>query len=244
MDHTLGTAADSRTGGVEHASARRWDLIAGVAGLVFLVLVIASFFTPSTPTADEGADAIVRAVQEDRTGHQWSLLLGFLSDVAFLFFLAGVWGRLRRAEGLGGLFAGLFAIAAAAFVAVIAVSEGLYLALVQSSVDAEDEPSIVRTLVVLDNWVGGAALPAGVAMLLAVAAGVQSTLAFPRWLGWLAALAAVCLLVGFAAVFDDGVETGALGVVGFVGFLLVLVWTVAASVLLVLRPGTTARAHA
>ncbi|WP_448626102.1 DUF4386 family protein [Geodermatophilus sp. URMC 64] len=234
MDRTSGSA-----GTVEVAAARRWDLIAGVGGVVFVVLVIVSFFTPSTPASDESVDVIARAIEADRAGHQWSVFLGFLADLGFLFFLAGVWGRLRRAEGRGGLFGGLFAIAAAAFVAVIAVSEGFYLALVQGA--TADEPGVVRTLVVLNDWVGGAALPAGVVMLLAVAAGIQSTHAFPRWLGWLAALTAVCLLVGLATVFDDSVEDSALGIIAFVGYLLLLVWMLATTALLLMSSRRTAR---
>jgi hypothetical protein len=228
----------------EQAQARRWDLIAAVAGLVFTAIVIASIFTPNTPSSDVASNAIAADIVANRAGHQWSLLAGYLSDVALLFFLAGVWSRLRRSEGRGGLFASAFALSAAVFMALVMASEGLYLALVEGAREAADEPGALRALVVLNNWAGGGILPAGAAMLLAAAAGILATLAFPRWLSWLAALTAVCLLLGLAAIFQEDVNGGLAGIAGFVGFLLTLVWVLAASVVLLVRAGRSAPAHA
>ncbi|WP_324275289.1 hypothetical protein [Blastococcus brunescens] len=126
-------AGGMRDDGVE----ARWDRIAAVAGLLFIVLVVASFFTPETPEYGSTADELAAGLTDERAGHQMSLLLGFLADIAFLVFLAGVWSRFRRYEGSGGMMSGLFAIAGAAFVATIVVSEGIYLALVQAAESAD-----------------------------------------------------------------------------------------------------------
>ena len=82
-------------GGDHHMRAREWDRIAGIAGLVFTALFIASFFTPSTPDSSDSPRQIAAALINDRTGHQWSLLLGFLADIAVIVLLAGLWSRLR-----------------------------------------------------------------------------------------------------------------------------------------------------
>jgi hypothetical protein len=223
----------------EHWRGRVWDQVGGVAGLVFVVLVIATFFTPGTPTSGESPDNLAAALSDDLTGHQWSLLLGFLSNVAFLVLLAGLWSRMRRWEGPGGLFSGLFGVAGTAFVTLLLVSEGIYLALVAAPEVGTDRLAL-PALAVLDNWVGAAIIPAVAAMFLGATGAVLSTRTFPVWLGWLAALIAVLFLVSIAAVFDMSEdENSFLGIIGFAGFVLTLVWILAASILLVMRAGRT-----
>ena len=156
------------------------------------MLILASFFTPDTPSADSSTEAIAAQLDEDRSMHQVSLLLGFLGDIAFLLFLTGLWSRLRRHEGSGGMFSGLFVVAGAVFVSTILISEGLYLALVQGSESAGDDPAVLRTLVVLDNSVGAAVVPAGIAMFLGAAGAILTTRALPAWLGWLAGVTRCC----------------------------------------------------
>ena len=239
MDRSTGSALGgphlSGIPDAEAARARTWDLVAAIAGLVFVALVVASFFTPETPGSDAGADVLAARLTEDLTGHQVWLLLAFLGDVAFLVFLAGMWSRLRRWEGVGGLFAGLFAIAGAVFMSLVLVSEGIYVALVQAA--AGGDPATLPTLALLDDWVGFAVLPAGVALFLGAAGAIRTTRALPGWLGWLAALTAGVLVVSFAGVFQTGDDEGIAAFAGFAGFLLFLVWTLAASVLLLLRAG-------
>lgn len=215
---------------------RRWDQIAAIAGLVFIALILASFFTPDTPSADESTEVIAAQLAENRSMHQVSLLLGFLGDIAFLLFLTGLWSRLRRYEGAGGMFSGLFVVAGAVFVSTILISEGLYLALVQGADSAGDDPAVLRTLVVLDNNVGAAVLPAAVAMFLGATGAILTTRALPAWVGWLAGVTAVLLVVSLAGVFDD-MEDGVLGFAGFAGFLLMLIWVLATSIVLLMKAG-------
>ena len=218
MDRTSGTAAgtaaeiDDRHDDAHRA--RTWDMVAAVAGLAFFVLVVASFFTPETPMADDGGPSIAADIAADRTGHQWSLLLGFLGDLAFLVFLAGLWSRLRRAEGRGGMFAGLLAIGGAVFAAVIMVSEGLYLAMVTGTAEIAEDPAVFTTLAVLNDWVGFAGIPAGAALFLGAAAAIVGTHALPRWLGWWAAEISVLLIVSLGGVFQEDVDDAGLGLGG------------------------------
>jgi hypothetical protein len=222
----------------EHAT--RWDRITAITGLLFVALVVGSFFTPSTPDPGSSAGQLATAITDDRAGHQMSLLLGFLSDIAFIVFLAGLWSRFRRNEGNGGMMAGLFGLAGAAFTATILVSEGLYLALVQAAETAD--PSTLPTLAMLDNWVGLSVIPVGAAMMIGATGAILSTHALPAWLGYVAGLDAVLLVLSLGAVFetDDGSVLAGIG--GFGGFLLFLVWTLATSVLLLMR--SSHREHA
>jgi hypothetical protein len=216
--------------------ARKWDQVAAIAGLVFIALILGSFFTPDTPSAADPTEAIAAQLAEDQSMHQVSLVLGFVGDVLFLVFLAGLWSRFRRYEGSGGMFSALFVIAVAVFAATIAISEGLYLALVQGVDDAEGDPAVLRTLVILDNWVGGVTIPAGVAMFIGAAMVILTTRTLPAWLGWLAAVTALLLVLSIGAVFDDS-EEGVLGFAGFGGFLLFLIWVLATSIVLLMRAG-------
>jgi hypothetical protein len=228
----------------EDARHRMSDQVAGIAGVIFFLLVVASFFTPDTPASDSSPETLARILTADLTGHQWSLFLGFLSDIAFLVLLAGVWGRLRRAEGPAGMFSALFAVAGTAFLAMILVSEGIELALVEAPAVGAD-PSALPALAVLDHWAGAALLPAAVAMFLGAACAVLSTRTLPAWLGWFAGLTALLLLVSVASVFDSSEEeTGFLGIIGFASFILMVLWFLAASVVLLVRRGGAARTAA
>jgi len=212
----------------------RWDRIAAAAGLLFVVLVVASFFTPSTPDYGSSAEELAAGLTDERAGHQMSLLLGFLADIALLLFLAGVWSRFRRFEGTGGMMSGLFAIAGAAFMATILVSEGIYLALVQAAESAD--PSTLPTLAALDYWVGLCTVPVAVALAIGATGAILSTHALPAWLGYLSGINAVVLLFGLAGVFEGDEESVLTGIGGFGGFLLFLIWTLATSVVLMMRP--------
>jgi hypothetical protein len=231
-----GPAGAGRTGyaGGDVERGARWDRITALAGILFVVLVVASFFTPETPDSGGSAEELAAAISDDRAGHQMSLLLGFLADIAFLVFLAGVFSRLRRYEGTGGMFSGLFAIAGAAFSATILVSEGLYLAYVQAAENAD--PSVLPTIARLDDWVGIGTVPVAVAMMIGAAGAILSTHALPVWLGWLAGLNAVLVLLSLGAVFESDDESVLVSIGGFGGFLLLLIWVLATSVVLLMRP--------
>jgi len=240
MGGPTGAGRTGYAGDVERGA--RWDRITAIAGLLFVVLVVASFFTPQVPDSGDSAEELAAAISDDRAGHQMSLLLGFLADIAFLVFLAGVYSRLRRHEGTGGMFSGLFAIAGAAFSATILVSEGLYLAYIQAAENAD--PSVLPTIARLDDWVGIGTVPVGVAMMIGAAGAILSTHALPVWLGWLAGLNAVLLLLSLGAVFESDDESVLVSIGGFGGFLLFLIWTLAAGVVLLMRPRHHAEAAA
>ncbi|WP_457966020.1 DUF4386 domain-containing protein [Arthrobacter sp. D1-29] len=227
------TAGTVRPGG----ATGRPDLWTAVAGLVFTALVVASFFTPDTPSSDSPAEDIAAQLTGDRTAHQISLLLGLIANIAFLIFLAGLWSRLRRWEGQAGMFAALVLTAGTALVTLMLVSAGLYTALLQYASADQPDPAALSALTVLTEWVGGAIVPAGVAMFLGAAMAILTTRALPLWLAWLAIATAVLLLTTVAGVFETADDGGVVGIAGFVGFLLFMVWVLATSVVLLIRPG-------
>jgi hypothetical protein len=221
--------------GHDDDAGRRWDRIAAIAGIAFIVLIVASFFTPDTPGSDVTAERIASEITAEESGHQLSLFLGFLADLAFFVFLAGLWSRLRRWEGMGGMLAGLVAISGAVFLATILVSEGIYLALVKGATDGD--PGALPALAVLDDWVGASSVVPGTALFAAIAWAILTTRALPVWLGWLSALTALSMLVSVLGVFQSADDEGVIGFTGFAGFLLILIWVLAASVVLLMKAG-------
>jgi hypothetical protein len=228
-----------------------------VAGLIFLGLIVATFFTPEVPaaapettigkltsvlTSGEGTEStgeqLAAELLAQRTEHQISVFLALFGETLFFVFLAGLWSRLRRFEGPGGMLAGAFALGGAAFLSLLLVSDGLYLALVQSAVT---HPDVLLTLILLSEWVGVGAVPAAVAMLLGFSGSVLTSRALPAWLGWVGGAAGVLLLVSLVGVFEEEQEGPITAITGFSGFLFLMVWALTTSVVLLLRAGQVPR---
>jgi hypothetical protein len=246
--------------GAEPRRIRGGDLAAGVAGLVFLGMLVATFFTPDVPaaapesaigkltsvlTSGEGTESTGEQLAAElvarRTDHQISVFLGLLGETVFFVFLGGLWSRLRRFEGPGGILAGIFALGGAVFLALVLVQDGLYLALVQSAVT---HPDVLLTLILLSEWVGVGAVPAAVAMLVGFSGAVLTSRALPAWLGWLGGAAGLLLVVSIVGVFEEEQDGALIGITGLGGFLLMMVWALATSVVLLLRAGQVPRPSA
>jgi hypothetical protein len=247
-------------GGRKPRRALGCDVATGAAGFVFLGLILATFFTPDIPAADadsaigkltsllesgEGTEStgeqLAAELVAQRTEHQVSVFLGLLGETVFLIFLAGLWSRLRRFEGPGGMLAGTFALGGAVFLSLLLVSDGLYLALVQSAVS---HPQVLLTLILLSEWIGVGGIPAAAGMLLGFGGAVLSSRALPIWLGWLGGAAGLLLLVSLVGVFEEDNEATVIAIAGFGGYVLLLAWALATSIVLLLRAGQEPRARA
>nr|WP_294692018.1 hypothetical protein [uncultured Friedmanniella sp.] len=166
------------------------------------------------------------------------VILELIALLLFLPFLAYLYGVLREAEGPNGW---LSATAFAAGVVGLTMKLGSIAPGWASRAFADSDP-LHRALERMNSVAFIAQmLPDGV-MLAAVAMVTLKRGGLPRWLGWLAAVAAPLLLVnGMFLNADFGPA-----------FLLFLLWTLLASVALTLRPnaghsrvsGTSARVMA
>src|SRR5215210_4333045 len=153
---------------------------------------------------------------------QIAVALELLGLLLFIPFLGYLWSVLRDAEGPGGwlsataLGAGLVGVT----MKLASIGPGW------AARDFGDETAIHKALERVNEVAFVAQmLPDGV-MLAAIAAVTLKSSALPRWLGWLAAAAAPLLLVN--GMFLDA-DFGP-------AFLLFLLWTLLASVLLTVRP--------
>jgi hypothetical protein len=208
----------------------RWSRLGAASGVVFFVLVVASFFTPDTPDADDPTAEIVASIADDRGAHLLGVYLSFLATLFFIVFTAALWARLRAAEPergasvlvlLGGLGSAL----------MILIANGVLLALIEAAHEGR-EVQAVRALFELDQMMflgigitsaafyGGAALSALQARSL------------PAWLGWVAAGLAVVFPLALLGVFSESDDGGVLGWIFFIAILVNFLWVLATSILM------------
>jgi hypothetical protein len=215
-----------------------WRRTGAVSGLLFFAVVVASFFTPDTPDADDLTAEIVNSIADDRTAHLVSVYLGGLASLLFLVFVGALWSRLRAAEGDRGPSI-LVALGGVGTAAIVLVANGVFLALIEAA-DEGREPAAVRALFELDEVVFLGFGWTSAAFYTGAALSSLATRSLPRWLGWVAALLAVVFVVGFLGVFSEDDEGGVLGVVFFIGFIVNVLWILAASIVM-LRSSPAAR---
>jgi hypothetical protein len=198
----------------------KWEQYGAVAGLVFVVLaVIAAFIVGELPLPTDTP----RQIHEFYRDHESALKIGiFLSGVgavAFLWFLASLWTKLRERR-----------------LAMIAVGGGVAtigLALVSAAITSTTAlrigdltPEQAKFFHVLEQFVIGMASFSIAALVAATAIAAIRAKVFPAWLGWASAALAVAWLVAGAGVAS---EREALFIYGSVIFLVWLGWVLVVS---------------
>ena len=209
---------------------KKWARLGAASGIVFFVLVVASFFTPDTPDADDPTSEIVASIADDRGAHLFSAYLTFLATLFFLAFTAALWSRLRTAEPergasvlvlLGGLGSAL----------MILVANGVFLALIEAA-DEGREPEAVRALLELDEMMFIGIAITSAAFYAGAALSALQTRSLPAWLGWVAAGLAVVFPLALLGVFSERDEGGVLGGVFFIAVLVNFLWVLATSIVM------------
>jgi hypothetical protein len=195
----------------------RWSRLAPLTGIVFVVLLVASFVVGgSTPGVHASGAKVISFYQAHGSKQKISAYLSVLGVVFLVFFAASLRSHFGHFEGARGLatlgFGGalVLAVGGAAFAAI-----SWSLADARSSVD----PSAAQALNVLSNdffWPFGVGVAVfGIGYGLAVA----GSKALPAWLGWIA------LLLGILGMTP----------ISFFAFLALMVWSLVTSVLVFRR---------
>jgi hypothetical protein len=210
--------------------AKDWERVGALSGILFFAAVVASFFTPETPDADDPTAEIARSIADDRTAHLLGVYLQGIASLLFLVFVGALWSRLRRAEADRGPSV-LVALGGVGSALIILVSSGVFLAHIEAA-DEGREPAAVRALFELDEIVFIVIGWASAAFYAGVARSSLATGSLPRWLGWIAAALAVVFVVAFLGVFSESDEGGVLGAIFFIGLLVNFLWILAASILM------------
>jgi hypothetical protein len=195
---------------------RGLERFAPLAGIVFLVLIVAAFLlSGETPGADDKTADVVKDWADSDSRQVASAILGTLGAIALVWFGGSLRDGILRGEGGTGRLAAL-AFAGTVITAVGGASNSAIQLAVADTV-GDVPPEVTQTLSVLYSdfffpMVVGFAL-----MLFATALAVlRGHAAFPRWFGWVSLVLGVILLTP----------------VGFFAFLVGLLWVGVASVLL------------
>ncbi len=194
---------------MDHRESSAWERWALASGFIFVILAIVADF------------ALASALQAA------SYLRG-LGAMCFLAFLGGLLGILHRAENGANSRFPVALGSGITFVTLVLMAQVGWLSL--ASVTAlGSTPESRRALEELAKLaLGLAQLPAAVFVATASATMLRARVA-PRWVGWLGLAAAVMQGVGTVG------HNNALGLFGLIGFVLFLMWTLATSVVLLLR---------
>ena len=201
----------------------RWAAVCGIVFVVFMLVGASRII--DLPKADASAQEIAGylADPENQTRNIIGAYLWVLGGLAFLGFVEGLRGVLRRAEGDPGTLSNIVFGAGVVFTAVWSVSAATLAAVAFAagfSGAPVSDPDLVRVLPQLGSLLlllGGGF--AGILMLLATSIVIVRTGALPRWLAWFAILIAITL------VFD----------VTYMNIVPLLVWVATASVVLFRR---------
>jgi hypothetical protein len=199
-----------------------WERLAALAGIVAVVLWIVSvLITENTNLPDDDKPLeILRWFQTESSAILAAGFLFMLGCLFFVIFVGALRARLVAAEGEGAF------LTAIAFGAGLGV--GFFTLLIPgpnlAGALAKDEllPQAAQALVIVDDAFFVAAELSAALMLTAAALVILRYGALPRWLGWVALVFALWLLIP---------------PIGWAGLLLGLpLWTLAAAVLMWMRP--------
>jgi hypothetical protein len=218
----------------------QWWRLAGVAGIVWIVLFIVGGIGIQGDTPD--TTQTVAEMRDYFSTDSGSYLVGdFITTIAFVFFFLPFIIGLRWVLGsvedgppiLSWIMVGAAFVATALAGAASAFEGGAALAF-KNNIQMDD--STLQTLVYLDAFGFTAAQTVAALMLFAAGALVLRTGVVWRWTGIIAIVAAVLMLVGSAWPID-GDGDGPLAVAGFIGFPLWGLWGLTTSIALIMRKG-------
>ncbi len=209
-----------------------------VAGLVFVVLVVASGAVAHAPAADAPADEVALAFSDDATRHAASAFLIGLAGLAALAFAAGLASLAANRGRAGDALARGVVTAAATAVALVLTGRAAHAAL---AVVDDPSPSAVAALFGVGNVLFAFAWFPLALLAAAASLGTSSAGVGGRWLG----PAGIAVAALFLAVPPDTLF--GVGVPAVVGLLVLLAWVVVVSVTLLAgatrrRPAPASRA--
>ena len=217
---------------MEPGSSGALDRIGAAAGIAAVALLLALFMVfPTIPAPNKGIDAIARSATTDRGPHLLAAYVGTLMGGALLVFGVCVAAALRRRDkrGDGWWLLALAGITVAGATGIVA--DALVVVLVRAVGHGVGGDALWLAYGG-DHWLGALmGVPIAI-FLLGVGMGSRTTRLVPRWQSWAAIALAAAFTLGAGSVTGDEVDGGPLGVVLLVGYVGLLVWIVAVSVVL------------
>jgi Domain of unknown function (DUF4386) len=216
----------------------RWAPLGAAAGLVGIVLFAAgALVIGERPDFDAPAADVAAFYDEKRTRIQLGAALDAAMAPFLVWFLATV-ASLARAAGPGASRAGSVAFGCGAVYIALFLADVTTLAVgALRPENMAESPELAAALQDFEWLAMGIAAPLGSAMLAALAVlTLRDNALWPRWIGWLAAIAAPAYALRMGTLFTTDGAFAADGVLGlYVPVAAIAAWIALASVLLALR---------
>jgi hypothetical protein len=207
-----------------------WRWFAATGGFLYVFLQLIGLFvsdpSQSEPRFTAQAEEILSFFQSQDPGKaSIAAYLTTLAFIAFLWFVGGLWSRLRTAEGHPGFLA--WVAAGSGLISLIVLNANLG-PVVMLRIENGLEPQLARYIFDLGNY-SFATMWALIANML-LASGLASLRhhALPRWLAWFSLLDGLALLIAYPLWINE---------VGVLPFLLYWVWVIAVCIVLIRDPG-------
>jgi hypothetical protein len=232
---SVGVAA--AVGHVNRARARQvitFDRLAGAGGLVFVAtLVIQNILRASAPGFNAAPAEVTSYFLHHRAAVLVPLGLFPIGMLAIFTFVAGVWNRAKGAEDRR--WASVGALGATAIAALFAVVNIAEIVLAAKAARLAPSPGVVQAMWTLHGAAFGLDLAAIAVALIGLSRAAASMRLIPAWVKVAAVPGAVCLLV--ASVFTVALTNGGGWIaLGFVGFIVWLVFVVITSISMLRGP--------
>jgi len=218
-----------------------WSRWGAASGYVALVLgIAAASFERGSPPASAPAEQSLAYFIKYRSELLVQSLLFVLSAGALLWFVGYLRSYMKRAEGETGGLSGVAFGAGIIWAGLQMVLQGAQVALALGA-NADLPASLAGMMGDLTYAFSVIAyVPMGV-MLAAVAIVTRRFRAFPAWLGWLSAAAAVANLIMSAGIIAESGPMVPGGILTYVLYFLTAVWQVAVPTVMILRFGKPAK---
>lgn len=204
-------------------------------GFLFIaVLATAELSSPPHPTPDASIHESARHFAEHREKFIANVYLSGLAMIPAIWFLVILWRRLREAEGEPAVLSTIALVSGVSAITVTMAASGFHVVLALE-LDQPLDLSLVRTLYDLGISTLSFIPFALTALFAAIAVVALRTGMLPRWLGMGAALLAVLQPPAALAMFVRSGPFAGGALFGGMTLILLMAWTVALTVVLVLE---------
>ncbi len=228
-------------------SSREWERYVWVAGIVYVIALVAESVIATTlgVTQNDSAGKIASALHEHRDR---LLVIAYLSVIyvgAFVIYLWSLYNLLRGEPGRPRVLGSLVLVGGALFIVLHALSDIGITGLVGAklaSFGAQHDPGVSYSLFLTTFAVDSVGDVFGSLCFLAAGLIVLKSGVLPRWLGWVSiAVGILFFLQGFGL---GGVIASFGLVLDLIGFVLFLVFVLVSSVIMLTRENAVANTAA
>lgn len=201
----------------------RWNRLAATAGIAYVLLAFVEFFGPSFPHTSDTATVLNTYFAIHRSWTLTAVIIEGIGNAVWIVFLCGLALLLRR---VGSAAAASVALVGGALNVAISLAGLATIAALAFQIAGTGNPAMTKAFfelatmtLVLSNF------------MLALMTAAVATAPVARWFRWASGLTAIVFALGGTAFAHNGALSPD-GAVQFATYALELLWTLAASIIL------------